>query len=246
MPRPDPGPGRDGRFQTTRWSLVDAARAGDSPEARRAMEELCGAYWYPVYAYVRRCGHPADEAGDLTQGFFASWLARDPLGSVDPGKGRFRSYLLASCQHFLANSLVRQRALKRGGGRHPLSIDLRDAEGRYVREPSHESTAERLFERRWALTLIEVVLGRLGDEMREAGKGPLFDRLGSALLGPAGSAPYARVAEELGMTEGAVRVAAHRTRRRYRELLVEEVGRTVADPASVDEEIRDLFAALGQ
>jgi RNA polymerase sigma-70 factor (ECF subfamily) len=210
------------------------------------MAELCGAYWYPVYAYVRRCGHPADEARDLTQGFFASWLALDPLGSVDPGKGRFRSFLLASCRHYLANHLARERALKRGGGRHALSIDLRDAEGRYVREPSHDLTAERLFDRRWAMALLDQVVARLGDEMRGAGKGALYERIGSALLGPAESTTYARVAEELGMSEGAVRVAAHRLRRRYRELLVEEVGRTVGDPGTVDEEIRDLFEILSQ
>jgi RNA polymerase sigma-70 factor (ECF subfamily) len=208
------------------------------------MAELCETYWYPVYAYVRRCGHSVDEAQDLTQGFFASWLARDSLGSVDPGKGRFRSFLLVSCKHFLANRLVRKRALKRGGGRIPLSIDLRDAEGRYLREPSHDLTADRLFERRWALTLLDQVLTRLGDQMERAGKGPLFQRLSPALLGTGDSAPYARVAEELGMTEGAVKAAAHRMRRAFRDLLVEEVGRTVEDPEAIEEEIRDLFLAL--
>jgi DNA-directed RNA polymerase specialized sigma24 family protein len=246
MSTPDPGSGHDARFQTTRWGLVDAARGEDSPEARRAMAELCSSYWYPIYAYVRRSGHPADEALDLTQGFFASWLARDPLGPVDPGRGRFRSYLLACCQHHLANHLARERAAKRGGDRPPLPIDLRDAEGRYAREPSHEMTPERLFERRWALALLEQVLARLGDEMRGKGQGPLFDRLGPALLGTGDSAPHAQIAGELGLTGGAVRVAAHRMRRRYRELLVEEVGRTVADPGSVADEISDLFAALSR
>jgi RNA polymerase sigma-70 factor (ECF subfamily) len=234
------------RFQSTRWSLVGLARDGEPDQARRAMAELCEAYWYPIYAYVRRCGHPADEAQDLTQDFFASWLARDPLGSVEAARGRFRSFLLAFCKHFLANRIAHDRALKRGGGRAALSIDLRDAEGRYVREPAHELTSDRLFERRWAIALLEQVLGRLGEEMRAAGKEPLFDRLGSALLGSAESAPYARVAEELGLAEGAVRVAAHRMRRRYRDLLVEEVGRTVDSPEAVDDEIRDLFAALSR
>ncbi len=240
------GSSGDDQFATTRWSLVELARGGDSPGARGAMAELCESYWYPVYAYVRRCGHSVDEAQDLTQEFFASWLARDLLGSVDSGKGRFRSFLLASCKHFLANRMVRKRALKRGGGRLALSIDLRDAEGRYLREPSHDLTADRLFERRWALTLLDQVLDRLGAEMERAGKGPLYSRLAPALLGTGASAPYARIAEELKMTEGAVKAAAHRMRRDFRDLLMEEVGRTVEDPGAIEEEIRDLFAALSR
>jgi RNA polymerase sigma-70 factor (ECF subfamily) len=246
MPEPGPGPSGDDRFATTRWSLVEVARGGDSPEARRALAELCSAYWYPVYAYARRSGHSTDQAQDLTQGFFASWLARDPLGPVDPAKGRFRSFLLACFQHYLANHRAGQRALRRGGGRAVFSIDLRDAEGRYVLEPSHEWTAERLYERRWALTLLDLVLDRLSAEMVARGKGPLFDLLAPALLGPGESAPYGRIAEELGMTEGAVKVASHRIRRRYLELLAEEVGRTVKDSGEVGEEIRDLLAALGR
>jgi DNA-directed RNA polymerase specialized sigma24 family protein len=239
-----PGSSRDDRFATTRWSLVEVARGGDSPQARQAMAVLCETYWYPLYAYVRRSGRAPDEAQDLTQGFFASWLARDPLGSVTPDKGRFRSFLLASFKHYLSNQIVRDRTLKRGRGRSPLSIDLRDAEGRYVREPSHELTPDRLFARRWALTLLEQVLARLGSEMEASGKASLHDQLGPALLGSAQSAPYAQIAETLGMTEGAVKVAAHRMRQRYRELLVEEVERTVDVPGAVDEEIRDLFEAL--
>jgi RNA polymerase sigma-70 factor (ECF subfamily) len=209
------------------------------------MAEICSAYWYPIYAYARRSGHAADQAQDLTQGFFASWLARDPLGSVDPGKGRFRSFLLACFQHFLAHHRDGLRAQKRGGGRPVLSIDLRDAEGRYVLEPSHQWTAERLYERRWALTLLDLVLGRLSAEMVARGQGPLFDRLAPAILGPGESAPHARIAEEMGMTQGAVKVAAHRMRTRYRELLIEEVRRTVEDAGEVAEEIRDLLEAVG-
>jgi RNA polymerase sigma-70 factor (ECF subfamily) len=243
---PDPDARGDDRFATTRWSLVEVARGGDATEARRAMDELCSAYWYPIYAFARRSGHDPEEARDLTQGFFASWLARDPLGAVDPGRGRFRSYLVACFRHFLANRRAEDRARKRGGGRAAFSIDLRDAEGRYLLEPSHGWTAERLYERRWALTVLDLALGRLSAEMEAAGKGPLFDGLSPALLGAGESAPYAAIAGRLGMTEGAVKVAAHRMRSRYRELLVEEVGRTVDDAGSVAEEVRDLLSALGR
>jgi DNA-directed RNA polymerase specialized sigma24 family protein len=232
------------RFATTRWGLIALARDGARAEAREALAELCRSYWYPIYAYIRRSGHAADPAADLTQEFFAAWLEWDLLGSVAPSKGRFRSFLLAACKNFLANRRQRERALKRGGGRSLVSIDRRDAEGRYLREPSHDITAERIFERRWALTLIEVVLGRLDGEMERAGKKPLFDRIAPALLGAGGSVPNARIASELGMTEGAVKVAAHRLRARYRELLVEEVASTVEGLEEVEEEIRDLFEAV--
>jgi RNA polymerase sigma-70 factor (ECF subfamily) len=231
------------RFATTRWSLVVAAADTSSPQARDALTALCAAYWYPLYAFIRRQGYDAAEAEDLTQGFFTRLLEKDDLVDVDRRKGRFRSFLLASCKHFLANERDRARALKRGGGRKLFAIDSHDAEGRYSREPAHVETPERLFDRRWALTLLDLVLDRLGDEMNRARKGPLFDRLKAALLGEQ-SASYARLAEELTMTEGAVRVAVHRLRGRYRELLREEIGQTVDDPAAVDDEIRDLFAAI--
>jgi RNA polymerase sigma factor (sigma-70 family) len=210
------------------------------------LSELCRAYWYPIYAYIRRTGHEADAAQDLTQEFFAAWLERDLLRSVAEDKGRFRSFLLAACKNFLANHRQRERARKRGGNRVLVSLDLRDAEGRYLREPSHELTAERLYDRRWALTLLESVLERLGVEMEQAGKKLLFDRIAPALLGTGASAPFAAMAAELGMTEGALKVAAHRLRGRYRQLLSDEVGSTIDDRERVDEEIRDLFAALGQ
>ncbi len=148
-----------GRFETTHWSLVLAARDRDTPEAEAALADLCAAYWYPLYAFVRRKGHDPEHAADLTQEFFARLLEKDYLRSVDRSRGRFRSFLLAACSHFLANERDRERARKRGGGRPPVSIDVRDAEGRYLAEPSHGLTAERLFERRWALTLLEGVLG---------------------------------------------------------------------------------------
>jgi RNA polymerase sigma-70 factor (ECF subfamily) len=233
------------RFATTHWSLVVAARDGSASEAREALAALCGTYWYPLYAFIRRQGHGADEAQDLTQGFFAQLLERDFLDSVDRAKGRFRSFLLAACRHFLANEYDRARAQKRGGGRAMLSLDFQAAEGRYSLEPAHELTPEKVFDRHWALTLLDQVLSRLRDEFTRAEKAGLFERLKGYLTGERSAGPYAQAAAELDMTEGALKVAVHRLRRRYRELLQEEIGRTVSDPAEVKEEIADLFAALG-
>jgi RNA polymerase sigma-70 factor (ECF subfamily) len=231
-------------FATTRWSLVLAARDRAEPGAADALASLCALYWYPLYAYVRRRGHGAEESHDLTQEFFARLLEKDFLASVDRGKGKFRAFLLASCNHFLANERDRVRAKKRGGGRPVLSLDAADAEGRYRAEPADDLTPERLFERRWALTLLQEVMGRLRDEFEAKGKGRLFERLRGFLVGEKG-AGYRRAADELGLSEGAVKVAVHRLRQRYRELLHEEIGRTVAAPEEIDEEIRALFAALG-
>lgn len=241
-----PAQHEDARFTTTRWALIATARGRDPNEARLALAELCRSYWYPIYVYIRRRGHPADLASDLTQEFFAAWIERDLLGSVAPERGRFRSFLLAACRHFLANRREHDGALKRGGGQPVASLDLRDAEGRYLREPSHDLGPERLFERRWALTVLESALDRLSEEMVRAGKGPLFERLAAALPGGGEAAPYARVATDLGMTEGAIKAAAHRLRGRFRELLVEEVAGTVDSREEVDGEIRDLFHALGR
>jgi RNA polymerase sigma-70 factor (ECF subfamily) len=227
-------------FATTRWSLIAAARPG-APDAREALAALCQVYWGPLYAYVRRRGHSHEQAQDLTQDFFADLLARDSLESVDPARGRFRSFLLAACRHFLSNQHDREQALKRGGGRQGLSLDFADAERRYAAEPAHGQKPERLFERRWALALLDQVLGRLREEYAGAGKGELFERLNGSIVG-AGDA-HAQAAAELGMSEGAVRVAVHRLRGRYRELLREEIARTV-DDADVDDEVRALFAAL--
>jgi RNA polymerase sigma-70 factor (ECF subfamily) len=229
-------------FATTHWSLVLAA-GGESPAAREALAELCRLYWYPLYAYIRRHGHDADEAQDLTQEFFALLLARDDLAGLDPARGRFRAFLLGACRHFLANQRDRAQALKRGGGRRPLSLDLTGADGRYAAEPSHEQPPERLFERRWALTLLDQVMQRLRRYYEAAGQSALFERLKGTLTGDA-EGSYAETAAALDMTEGAVKVAAHRMRQRYRDLLREEIARTVADPAEVDDEVRTLFRAL--
>jgi RNA polymerase sigma-70 factor (ECF subfamily) len=231
-------------FDTTHWSLVLAARRRSDPEqARAALAALCQAYWYPLYAFVRRKGYDADVAQDLVQGFFARLLEKDDLQDVDPAKGRFRSFLMAACAHFLANRRDYERAQKRGG-RPPLSIDAAEAERRYGREPSHTLTPERLFLRRWATTLLDGVLERLQSEMADAGKAGQFEALKPALLGESDAASYRRLGEAAGISEGAARVAAHRMRKRYRELLHEEVGRTLANPEEVEEEIRDLFGAL--
>jgi DNA-directed RNA polymerase specialized sigma24 family protein len=232
-------------FATTNWSMVIAAGDLSSPQSRQALATLCQGYWYPLYAYVRRQGHSGEQALDLTQEFFLRFLEKDFLRSVDRGKGRFRSFLLAACKHFLANERDRALAQKRGGGISVVTIDAGAAEQRYLLEPAHTSTTEKLFERRWAMTLLEQVLARLRDEFAADGKSRSFDTLKAFLTGERTVIRYAQAAEELGMTEGAVKVAVHRLRHRYRELLREEISRTLQDPSQVEDEIRDLFAALG-
>jgi RNA polymerase sigma-70 factor (ECF subfamily) len=233
------------RFTTTRWSLVAAAaKPQAAAAARQALGELCGLYWYPVYAFIRRRGHSADESGDLTQEFFARLIEKAGIAGADPAKGRFRSYLLGACRHFLANERERTTAKKRGGGRIVESLDLADAERRYAAEPADDRTPEQVFERRWALTLLDGVLAGLRAEYAAAGQDLLFDRLKLSLTGEAGT--FQEMAVELGMTEGAVKVAAHRLRRRYRGRLRAAIAETVASPEEVEAEIRDLFAVLSR
>jgi RNA polymerase sigma factor (sigma-70 family) len=222
-----------------------SARDRAAPEAQEALSKLCAAYWYPLYAYVRRRGHDAEAARDLTQGFFTRLLDPSFLRSVDPAKGRFRAFLLAACKNYLTNEYDRAHALKRGGAAPLLSIDLPDAEARYRLEPAHILTAERLYERRWALTLLEATLDALGREFHDAGKRDLFDRLRVILTGVEPSVSYAEVGEALGMTEGAVKKAAQRIRDRYRQILRERIAETVGNPDLVEDEIRALFTVLG-
>jgi RNA polymerase sigma-70 factor (ECF subfamily) len=231
------------RFPTTHWSYIVRAR---DPAARPALEALCRAYWFPIYAFARRKGLDPDAAEDLVQGLFARLLDTGDLVAVDPQKGRFRSFLMAACSHYLANRRDFERAARRGGGRAPLAIDRLDAEGRYGREPAHGLTAERLFERRWAMALLDRALDRLAAEAADAGKRPLFEQLRPALLGEADATPYARVAEAVGLSVGAVKVAAHRLRRRCGEVIRQEVARTVDDPADIDDEISRLLGALAR
>ncbi|MBN1207458.1 MAG: sigma-70 family RNA polymerase sigma factor [Myxococcaceae bacterium] len=228
-------------FITTRWSLVLAAGADTAPEARKALSELCGLYWSPLYAFLRRQGRSADEAQELTQGFFARLLEKNDLAVADPGRGRFRAWLLASIRHYAANERERERAKKRGGGQ--VRIDLDEAELQFSQEPMPGLTPERAFERRWALALLENALAALREEYARRGQELLFDKLKGALNGEE-EASYSRIAAELGMTVSAVKVNAFRLRRRYRELLRGEISHTVEDPEDVDAELRFLFSAL--
>jgi RNA polymerase sigma factor (sigma-70 family) len=231
-----------GHFEPTRWSIVVAAAGGKATNAHRALEHLCKAYWYPLYAYVRREGHDAASAEDLTQEFFGRLLEKNWLEAVDREKGKFRSFLLAAMRHFLSNERDRARRLKRGGAHGLVSLDLASAEQRYAAEPADPMTAERIFERRWALTLLEQVLARLRWEFVTAGKEEIFEQLKPALTGE--KVPYTEIATRLGQSEGAVRVAVHRLRMRYRDLVRAEIAETVATEAEVYAEVQHLFAAL--
>jgi RNA polymerase sigma-70 factor (ECF subfamily) len=233
-----------GQFAATHWTMVLTARHGESPQATRALEELCQAYWYPLYAYVRRRGYDSHEAEDLTQEFFARLLAKNYLADVDREKGKFRSFLLASLKHFLANEWDRAQAKKRGGSHPHISLDVRAAETRYRSEPADELTADKVLDRQWAIALLDLVLARLGAEYAADGKLEVFEQLKNTLTGATDSIPYATMANKLGTTENAIKVAAHRLRQRYRKLLREEIAHTVASPAEIDEEIRHLFAAF--
>ena len=231
-------------FATTHWSLVLAAADQQSPQARDALESLCTAYWYPLYAHVRRRGYAAHDAQDFTQGFFAQLLDRGSLQAADQARGRFRSFLLAALDHYLANERRRGRAQKRGGGRQPLSLDFEAGESRFLREPAHVETPEREFLRRWALELLERVLANLRDEYRTRGRLELYEALKGWLGGGGDTAPHAEIAARLNVTEGAVKTALSRLRRRCRELLRAEIAQTVAEGEDVDDELRELLAAL--
>ncbi|MEO6708299.1 MAG: ECF-type sigma factor [Planctomycetota bacterium] len=231
------------RFQTTRWSLVLRAGGQDAPAARMALESLCKQVWYPLYGYVRRRGYGPEDAQDLVQGFFARLFESGDLAHVSPARGRLRSFLLAALKHHVANHRRGTQTLKRGGGLHVVSIDLEDAEGRFSAEPADLDTPDRAFDRRWAQGLLERVLATLGDEFRAAGRRELFVLLEPSLCGEAPA--HVDVAERLGMTHGAVKVAAHRMRRRYGELLRREIAQTLDRLEDVEDEIQNLFEALG-
>ncbi len=235
---------RRGDFATTRWSVVLDARAGADEAARDAMTELVEAYYSPLYAFARRRGHDADEAGDLVQGFFVRMLETDGFGGARRERGRFRSYLLGAFKHFLGHERERSLAAKRGGGVAALSLDLVDAESFYDPAAVDEMTPERVFERRWALTLLDLVLGRLRQEWDAAGRGAAFERLKGFLTGDGADAPQRDLARELDMSEGALRVAVHRLPRRFGKLLRAEVAATVERPEEVEDELRYLLAAL--
>ena len=230
-------------FPTTRWTLVIAASADTTTTSRDALAYLCGRYWYPLYAYIRRRGYAADEAQDLTQSFFALVLERRYFDRADREKGHFRSFLLSCLKHFLANEADRAHTQKRGGGQVTLPFEIGSAETLYGREPFHDENPERIFERRWAHAILDHVVARLRDEFVRHGRLDHFDRLKIFLLGQS-EVPYAELAKQLATSEGALKVGIHRLRKRYRELLRAEVSETLANPADVDGELRHLAAAL--
>jgi len=237
-------PADTSRFATTHWSVVLAAGSPESSRYKEALEKLCGTYWFPLYAFLRRRGHNRNHAEDCIQGFFANLLEKRGLRLVDPKYGKFRSFMLAALKHFLADQRGRELAQKRGGGWKALSLDLENAEKRYAIELAHNLSPEKLYEKSWALAVLEQTMARLKAESAATGKQELFDHLKVCLLGVGDSASYRQIAAELDMTEGAVKVAVHRLRKRYRELLRHEIIQTVATADEADEEIQNLFAAL--
>ena len=237
-------PGHGGNFVTTRWTLVVAAGREGSPESLEALSALCHAYWYPIYAYVRRAGNDPHDAQDLTQEFFARFLERNDFSRARRERGRFRSFLHASLKHFLVNEWKRAHRVKRGGGRRILSLDEAAAEGRYACEPKEERSPDKIFERRWAMTLLDQAVLRLREEYVENGAEPIFEALKSLLTDVGSAASHAETARKLNMSEAAVKMAASRLRRRYRDILRVEIAQTVASPEEVDDEIKHLFSVL--
>ena len=237
---------RDGWFASTLWSLVAAAGESQAPEHTEALENLCRKYWYPLYAYVRRYGYSAQDAEDLTQQFFARFLEKKYLRNADPNRGRFRSFLLTSLKNFLTTEWERARTQKRGAGQSPISLSETDAEGRYLCEPAAgDLSPERLYDRRWALTLLERTVEQLKHEYSTAGKSAQFDLLKGFLSGESTDGQYDGVAASLGQSRQTVAVAVHRLRARYRELVRREISHTVTSPGELESEMRELFQALG-
>ncbi len=240
---PNHEPSASPLFLTTRWSVVLAAKSEPSPSADAALETLCRAYWYPLYAFVRRSGRGPHDAQDLTQEFFARLLAKEWLQAAAQERGRFRTFLLVALKRFLANEWHHATAQKRGGGAELLPLDTVDAEQRYAGEPV--LTADEVFDRRWAMTLLDQTLERLSGEFTSSGKQSKFKVLKDWLTAGRGEIPYAEIAGQLGASEGAARGAVHRLRKRFRELFRENIAQTVADPDGVEDEMRHLAAVLG-
>jgi RNA polymerase sigma factor (sigma-70 family) len=231
-------------FTTTHWSVVQSAAQPDPEEAATALDKLCRTYWYPLYAFIRRRGHDVHDAEDLTQDFFARLLEKDFLRAVDRSKGKFRSFLLAALDHFLANEWRRRRTQKRGGQFSFISVDAEPAEQQYLQLRSADLSPDQLFEQQWALQMLRQVLLTLQQEFVDSGKGFVFEQLKVFLTGDKQGAYYAELAAKLGTTEAALKMAVSRMRHRYRELWRAEVARTVATPEDVDDELRALFVAL--
>lgn len=238
------GKGR-GRFSTTRWSLVLAAgESGATDRSRNALADLCERYWYPLYAYVRRHGHDPDGARDLTQAFFAKLLEKRDLRAADPKRGRFRTFLLSSMKNFLTGEWRRETALRRGGGTELLSLDFDSAESHYAREPAHDLTPEAIYQRRWALQLLDRAVEDLRESYERDGKAELFDALKGYLGGEEGAVPYADLSRRLGKSEGALRTAVSRLRDRWRRRIRERIAETVEDESEVRDELGRLIASL--
>jgi RNA polymerase sigma factor (sigma-70 family) len=232
-----------GIFTTTHWSVVLEAQ-GESPAAQEALEKLCRTYWRPIYSFIRRQGVGPGEAEDFTQGFFAQLLERRSLDAVRKEKGRLRSYLLGALKYFLADEQRRAMAIKRGKGQRPIPLEELRAGERIEMEPADQMTAEMIYERRWALTVLEHVLSRLKDEYRAAGNAALFDSLKQLLPDEPGAPSQAEIAAPLGMTENAIRQAFYRFRQRYQSLLREEIAHTLATPGDIEDELRHLIAVI--
>ena len=232
------------KFTTTHWSVVLQAGQADSPQAAAALEQLCRTYWYPLYVYVRRRGHSPEDAQDLTQDFFAHLLARGFPCGARPERGKFRSFLLVSLRHFLLDQHRRADAAKRGGGHTVISLDVNRAEERFGGEPQDALTPEKLYERAWAMTLLDRAQSRLREEYAAAGKADVYERLQAFPLAGKSDQPFAQASAKFGMTASALKSAVHRMRSRYRELVREEVAHTVADPSELQDEARYLIAVI--
>ena len=235
----------DAWFVTTHWSVVLSAGHSDTPRAVDALQRLCQTYWYPLYTYVRRRGYSPPDAQDLTQGFFACLLERQSLATADPNKGRFRSFMLGAMNYFLATEWTKMQTQKRGGGREIVSLDLAAAEQRFDLESADHATPDKAFDQAWATALLDKVLSQLEAEFRREGKTQLFNTLKQTLAGSRESQPYAALAAQLSINEGAVKTAVHRLRKRYRQLLEAEIANTVASPDEVKEEMRYLLSVMG-
>ena len=232
------------RFAPTHWSVVLAAGDSSSPQYEQALSTLCQTYWFPLYAYLRRKGYDTHQAEDYIQGFFAYLLEKRVFHRIDPQLGKFRSFLLATLKHFLNDERDRAQAQKRGGRRKVLSFNFETAESQYVIEPTHHLSADKLFERHWALTMLNRTMCRLKEELARENKQNLFALLKTYLTQEEDSVSYRDVAAKLDMTEGSVKGAVYRLRKRYRELLYEEIAQTVATKDQIDQEICDLFTAV--
>jgi len=237
-------PHSDARFATTHWTVVLAAGSPDSSRYREALEALCRTYWYPIYAYLRRRGHTPHQAEDYIQGFFTYLLEKRALCRADPRRGKFRSFLLGTLKHYLTGERNRAQALKRGGNRRLFSLDVHDAEDQYAMEPADQLSPDRLFERRWALTVLNRTMTRLKADWTRRDREDVFGTLKAYLTQEEEAVPYREAATKLRMSEGAVKAAVHRLREQYRALLCEEIAETVASESQLQEEINDLFRAV--